>query len=131
MNKMISLIAMLLSVVPASADLTLTLSVEPRAALPGIPPTLRVIAKNGGNASAAMPATVALRVVPPDGQPFLAFASPRTGSVAARFSHAADLVLTLASGEQRELTFWSSPENPPWFHADAQLFQPGTYTLQL
>lgn len=131
MKTAICLVVLVLVAIPASAEVTLTLSMAPDSGLPGIPATMHVVASNSSDAPAVVPTTVTLRVTRRDGQPSPAADDSSAPAVVATFPDTTGPLLTLAAREQRDLSFWSSPNSPPWFHDKGELFAPGIYTLQL
>ena len=119
----------LLCATSASAALRLRLSVEPASELPGIYPTLRVVATNDGPATARVPNRVLLKATRSDGTCFWAYVSPRGQDVVSPLYEGKSV--GLAPQESRDLSFWSGPDDPIWFAQDVRLWKPGPYQLQL
>ena len=116
----------------AAADLVLTLAVESRSALPAIPPSLRITARNAGASAAAFPARAALLVIPPEGEPFLALGEHLPDERGVPFlSDVEGDSFPLQPGESRDVSLWQSLSSPRWFAGDTRLWSPGTYRLRL
>jgi hypothetical protein len=109
-----------------ASAVTLTIATEPATVLPGVAPTLRVWVTNDGPAPVEVPTKVALQVIPPRGEPFVAFVAPRGDELTVRFGVQPPFVL--AAGERRDVSFWGSDG---WFSADARFYTTGAFRLQL
>jgi hypothetical protein len=123
------LLTMLVATAISAAPVRLTIRVEPAAELPAIPLTLHVEATNLSDAPVTIPSVVAMQVIPPEGEPFVAVAGMRGESGATSFP-GERFEVTLAPRETRDLTFWSSPDSA-LFGNDERLYRPGRYRFQL
>lgn len=121
------LLLMVYATLSAAADaVTLRIAAEPDTLLPGLAPSLRIWIMNAGGSPVEVPATVALQVIPPRGEPFIAYASMRGDDWTTELVAKGPLVV--APGETRDVSFWSRDE---WFGADARFRTTGVFRLQL
>lgn len=119
------LVGLLLIATAASAQIQLDLRVEPAEMAPALFPTLRIAARNVGDEPARIPNRAALQVMR-EGRPFIAVFSTRPDS----FTLVLDEHPILSPGEVLDLTVWART-GMPWWGADARLYSPGSYDLQL
>ncbi|MHB0970785.1 MAG: hypothetical protein ACYC7A_21965 [Thermoanaerobaculia bacterium] len=112
-----------------SAEVSVTLGVEPTATLPHLPITFHIVIENVGGVSVDVPEFGVLQVRRPDGSGFIAVAeSSRSQSTVATFRSEANKI-ALDPGERRELTVFGSLASE-WM-CDDRLMTPGTYEIQL
>lgn len=120
-------LTLLLLVATASASaVTLTIRAEPEALLPGLVPSLRIWITNDGSTPMEVPTKVALQVVPPRGEPFIAYSGLRGDTFTMELD--AQRPLVVAPGETRDVSFWLRDD---WFAADARFRTTGTFRLEL
>lgn len=112
-----------------AAPIAISLTAAPATSLPRLQPTLRVVVTNETSDIVPLPGRVALLVRPTGREPFWAYAGIRGDDVVTGF-HAA-LSSPLAAHERRDVSFWSSPDEPVWFVGDPRLWAAGTYRMQL
>jgi hypothetical protein len=106
-------------------SVTMRIAADPPTQLPGIGAILRIWMTNPGSEPAEIPTRVALQVIPPRGDPFVAYTTARGEE------RTMDLIAgptVLQPGETRELTCWSCDD---WFGAEARLTATGVFRLQL
>lgn len=109
-----------------ASSIALRIAAEPDALLPGLVPVLRIWITNDGSSAVEIPARVALQVIPPRGDAFIAYTSMRGDNWTTELAEKSPL--TLAPGETRDLSFWSRDE---WFGSDARFRTTGTFRLQV
>ena len=126
MKLAVILVATWLASSAHATTLSMRIAVEPEALLPGIPPSLRVSVTNHGSEPAEMPARVALQVIPPRGQPFIAYSTLRGDELTMNLP--AEPPLILAARETRDVSLWSGDS---WFAADERFRTSGTFQFQL
>jgi len=106
-------LAVLGSGVAVANPIRLTLAVEPAESLPGVPVTFRVTAINTGSVPARLPAYVTLEVTA-GAVTFDAYPRARGDADVAPFplSSLASTWIDLTPGEQRQLSYFASPDLP-------------------
>lgn len=124
MKTLLGTLFLLLLSVPAQA-VTITFAAEPERQLVGLSPALRIVVRNDGSTPVEVPVDAALQVVPPRGEPFVAYSGLRGEDRILRID---DRPFTLAPGEMRDLSFGGSDH---WFGADDRFKTHGTFRLQL
>ena len=112
-----------------TASVTISLTAVPTTSLPRLQPTLRVVVTNETPDIVPLPSRVALLVKPTGRDPFWAYAGIRGDDVVTGFNPA--LTTPLAAHEKRDVSFWSSPDEPVWFVVDPRLWAAGSYRMQL
>jgi hypothetical protein len=121
------LFVLLLAALPAEA-VTLRISVELPAELPGLPRTIRVLLTNTAGEPVTLPVRAALQDAPSEGKPFIAYSGLRGEDRLRELPVKGSLVL--APGETRDVSFWASAGDG-WFEADRRLLAIGTHRVQL
>ena len=106
--------------------ITMRIAVEPEAMLPGIFPSLRIWITNSSTEPVEVPSLVALQVIPPRGEPFIAYAGlrgeERTLNLVSKDS------VVVKPGETRDVSFWSPDD---WFGTDPRFLAVGAFRLQV
>ena len=102
-----------LALVLPAAGATLTIRAEPDTLLAGLAPALRIWVSNDGATPAEVPTKLALQVIPPQGEPFVAYTLFRGESFVMNLDVKRPFIL--APGETREITFW---DREGWFGQD-------------
>lgn len=124
MRSLLVTLCLLFVSLPAHA-VTMTIAAVPERQLEPLAPALRIWIHNEGSTPVEVPVKVALQVIPPRGEPFVAFWSLRGED---RVTYIERGPFTLAPGETRDVSF-SNQDN--WFGADARFRTHGTFRLQL
>ncbi|HEV8436269.1 MAG TPA: hypothetical protein VGR95_22865 [Thermoanaerobaculia bacterium] len=115
----------------AISGVRIDFKIEPSHVLPGTPAVLCLLVTNDGDQDVKLPEKLLLRVVPADGDPFIA---EWGAGQEHRFSHA-ELPTkdrTVSAHSRREFVFhaYALDKSNGWFW-DARLNTPGTYRLQV
>lgn len=126
MKAVLLIVLMCVTVAAQAGTVTLRIAAEPDALLPGLFPSLRIWITNEGSAQAEVPTRVALQVIPPRGEPFIAYTSMRRDDWTTELLPTGPLLL--GPGETRDLSFWARDE---WFGTDARFRTIGRFHLQL
>ena len=120
---------LVLILIAGSAEaVTLRISVEPPAELPGLPRTIRVSMTNTGAEPVEVPVMAALQDTPSTGEPYIAYSGLREDVHLRQLL--ARVPLILAPGETRDVSFWASVGDG-WFEADPRLLAIGTHRVHL
>lgn len=120
------LLSVCIALAAHASSVTLRIAADPDAQLPGLAPVLRVWVTNHGSTPAEVPTRVALRVVPPAGEPFFAYAQLRDDVRTLELVSKKPLIV--GAGETQDLSFWSRDD---WFGADGRFRAIGVFRLQL
>jgi hypothetical protein len=120
-------VVLIVAALPAEA-VTLQISVELPAELPGLPRTIRVSLTNTAGEPVTVPLNAALQDTPSEGKPYIAYSGLRGEDRIRELPVKGPLVL--APGETRDVSFWASAGDG-WFEADRRLLAIGTHRVQL
>jgi hypothetical protein len=131
--RVLTFVVLFLLAAPAPGQLQITIAIEPASSLPGISPSVRVIARNNGSTPVEVPLEVALWVMPAAGDGFYAVSGGRTDARTLWLPRQPDEPpITVAPGASRDLTMWAQGNAAPtWFGDDRRLEVSGTYRLKL